>query len=330
MSMLRAQCNRFRYRNLGIAMLTAVVSTLLSTACPASNSEVRHASLVHDGISRTYRLFVPLNLSSSNPAPLVLVLHGGGGNGDKMARLTKFDAAARKYGFIVVYPDAYEKHWNDGRQGTSYTSMDTNVDDVGFLETLIGHIQSQFAIDASRVYITGASNGGMMTYRMLCERTPLFAAAAPVIANMPTDLVGACVPAAPIPMLILNGEEDPLMPWNGGEIAPDFPKRRKVFKGTVVSTEETVAYWSTWNACTSVGEKTYLPDADPNDGTRIWVQSHTGGTDGAVVHLYGVEGGGHGWPGGAQYLVESIIGKVSQDVDATELIWQFFQNHTRE
>jgi len=328
MGMLHAP-NPLRVWGSKIIMLAAITTALLSSACPGTNKEVRHASLVHDGLTRTYRLFVPQSLSKDASVPLVIVLHGGGGNGDKIAKLTRFDDSARNHGYIAVYPDAYEKHWNDGRQGTPYASMQLNVDDVGFLESLIALLKSQFAIDSSRVYITGASNGGMMTFRMLCERTSLFAAAAPVIANMPTDLIGACSPGAPISMLILNGEEDPLMPWNGGEISPDFPKREKTFKGTVASTSDTVAYWFDWDACTFVGDKTYLPDTDPNDGTRIWYQAHTGGTGDAEVILYGVEGGGHGWPGGAQYLVESIIGKVSHDVDATELIWDFFQSHTR-
>lgn len=327
--MLRVCVNRNPRRSLTHAMFAAVAASILASACPGPSGEVRHASLVHDGIARTYRLFVPQGLPASNPAPLVLVLHGGGGNGDMIARLTNFDAAARRYGFVAVYPDAYEKHWNDGRLGTPYVSLVTNVDDVGFLESLIARIESQIPIDLSRVYITGASNGGMMTFRMLRERTPLFAAAAPVIANMPVELMGACTPRAPIPLLIFNGEEDPLMPWNGGEISPDFPKRKNIYKGVVASTEDTVAYWAEWNACTAAGEKVYLPDANPGDGTRVWYRVHTGGTSGAEVILYGVEGGGHGWPGGSQYLLESIIGKVTQDVNGAGLIWQFFEAHSR-
>jgi polyhydroxybutyrate depolymerase len=207
--------------------------------------------------------------------------------------------------------------------------MQLNVDDVGYVTSLIALLETQFPIDRSRIYITGASNGGMMTYRMLCEMTSLFAAGAPVIANMPTNLTPLCSPSAPIPMLILNGEEDPLMPWDGGDIGAALPKRLKDYRGTVESTDATVAYWAGHDQCQTESYKTYLPDTDPNDGTRVWYVAHTGGVEGAEVILYGVEGGGHAWPGGSQYLPESVIGKVSHDIDATQLVWDFFKTHAR-
>ena len=229
-----------------------------------------------------------------------------------------------------MYPDAYEKHWNDGRKGTSFPAHQANIDDVGFIVALTLKIRREHTIDASRIYVAGMSNGGMMTYRLACEVPFVFAAAAPVIANLPEDLEPGCDSTTPIPMLIVNGEADPIMPWNGGEIGPSLPEELpQQFRGRVLSAEDTALFWAARNQCQTVIDKTYLPDVGLYDGTRVWVKPYTDGTKGADVLLYGVEGGGHTWPGSFQYLPEFAIGNVSSDIDATRLIWDWFETHSR-
>jgi len=124
--------------------------------------------------------------------PLVIVLHGGGGTGEDQVKLTEggLNTLADKEGFIVVYPDGFDKHWNDGRSGeeTGYRTQEENIDDVGFISSLISYFIKELNIDPKRVYVTGMSNGAMMSYRLACELTEKIAAVAPVAGNMPQNL----------------------------------------------------------------------------------------------------------------------------------------------
>lgn len=308
----------------------AVLCGVLSS-CPNPVSGAREGSLIRDGIERTYRLFTPITAPNGWPVPLVIVLHGGGSSGQQAALYSRFDALARKERFVVVYPNAYEHHWNDGRLGTSFPAHQAQIDDVGFILALTLRIRREHTIDASRIYVTGMSNGGMMTYRVACEIPYLYAAVAPVIANLPADLEPGCDSTTPIPMLILNGESDPIMPWDGGRIGPSLPgELPQQNRGSVLSAEDTALFWAAHNQCQTVHDRTYLPDTDPFDGTRVWMQAYDGGPNNAEVLLYGVEGGGHTWPGSFQYLPQFAIGKVSDDIDATQLIWDWFSTHARD
>ncbi|HPO86033.1 MAG TPA: PHB depolymerase family esterase [Candidatus Hydrogenedentes bacterium] len=280
--------------------------------------EVSHGAIEHDGLKRTFRFVLPTNTAHGKSLPLVLVLHGGFGTGEKMAKLSGFDILARREGFIVVYPDGVNRHWNDGR------GQHSDADDVGFIRKLIDHFIGRFGADPTRVYVTGASNGGMMALRLACELSDKIAAVAPVIASMPEPLIGMCRPTHPMPVLIMNGEQDPLVPWNGGEVR--F-QRRKL--GKVVSTPNTVSFWVRYNGCQSEPRVEFLPDLSPGDGTRIRVERYDGGREGSEVVLYAVEGGGHTWPGGPSYLPKWLIGKTSRDIQASEVIWDFFKKHSR-
>lgn len=309
-------------RRTGILMVTAVLACAVTLGgCPAFDPHTRAGTLPHDGLKRTFLVHTPPNYEELEKLPLVLVLHGGGGNGRRIMRQTGFNALADREGFIAVYPDGYLDGWNDGRGANPELAA---IDDTGFLRALVTHLTATYPIDSARVYVTGPSNGGMMTHRMACACPDLFAAAAPVIANMPENLADACTPAEPVTMLIMNGTDDPWVLWEGGPVVPGGQDR-----GTVLSVDDTVALWADRNGCTVEGEVEWLEDTDPNDGTRVWRKACTGGTGGSSVVLYGIEGGGHAWPGGTQYLPRSVIGAVCQDIDATQVIWDFFKSHSK-
>lgn len=182
-------------------------------------------------------------------------------------------------------------------------------------------MSSDYPVDPERIYVTGASNGGMMTQRLACEATGAFAAAAAVISSMPAAL--DCRPSRPFPMLFINGTDDPLMPYQGGQV--HFYRRQL---GEVLSTPETVAFWAANNGCNPTPESVLL-DLDPDDGTWIALDSYSGCQAGAQVLLYTVNGGGHTWPGGSQYLPEFVVGKVSNDMESNQAIWGFFAAHRR-
>lgn len=301
-----------RYKLLAMSILMLLTNM---TAC-VNAPGVSRGTLMHDGLERTYRLYVPGSLPAAEEVPLVMVLHGGGGTGEMIARYTHFDRIAGEHGFIAVYPDGIDRHWNDGR------FEDEKPDDLGFLTKLIDTLSAQFAIDPNRVYVTGASNGGMMSLRLACEATDYFAAVACVISAIPEPKADVWSPSRPMPIIIMNGDADPLVPWEGGEITIQRQTR-----GRVISTPDTVAFWVKHNQCDMSPAISYLPDNDPEDGMRIREERYSGGTDGAEVVLYAVEGGGHTWPGGVQYLPEWLIGKTCHDIDGSDVIWQFFSEH---
>ncbi|WP_297435462.1 PHB depolymerase family esterase [Thermococcus sp.] len=280
--------------------------------------------MVVGGLKRTYIAHFPPNFSKDEHLPLLIALHGGGGTGFDMERLTRggLNTIADRERFIVVYPDGVGRHWNDGRNLSRYRAQREDIDDVAFISALIDLFVQKSDVNGSRVYVTGMSNGGLMTYRLACEIPERLAAVAIVGVSMSENLYDNCSSKVPIPILIILGTDDPIVPWNGGEL-----RFGPVKLGRVVSIENTVEYWAARNGCTVRHEREYLPNADPEDGTRVWVERYSNCSNGVDVILYGVEGGGHTWPGGYLYLPRSVIGKTSRDIDANEVIWKFFSNH---
>ncbi len=302
---------------------------LLANCLNGNTSETDYSdSIIFGGLERTYLLHIPTSYDKTKPLPLVIALHGGGGTGKDMVKLTLggFDKLSDKKGFVVVYPDGIKKHWSDGRSGeeTRYRTHKENVDDVGFISALIDTLIKKLNIDPKRVYITGISNGAMMSYRLACDLTEKIAAIAPVAGNIPQNLYPSCAPSRPISILAINNVNDPLVPFAGGNVTGPFGFKKL---GKVLSTSDSIGFWVTHNHCSS-SRVTQEPDKDPKDGTRVKKEVFGNGKDGTEVILYVIEGGGHTWPGGRQYLPERIIGKTSKDIDANEVIWDFFKNHS--
>ena len=308
------------------SVLMAIGAAALASwpqASPRAAAQGRDVStsFVVDRLERRYELHVPPQ-SPSGGLPLVVVLHGGGGADDPVSLIrqaTRFDAKADTDGFAVVYPEAIDGYWNDGRKLRQYRSHAEDVDDIAFIQAVVQRVASTTAIDLSRVYLTGASNGGMMAYRIACERPQMFAAVAAVVANLPVAV--SCRPPRPIPMLVMNGTEDPLMPWQGGEIG--FGPQHL---GEVLSADATTQTWAHSNRCSGVTETRTLPDQAPTDRTRVTQITYRDCE--ADVALYRIEGGGHAWPGTGQQPMRRIVaGRTSRDIDATDEIWRFF-SHT--
>ena len=279
-------------------------------------------ALVSAGRQRTYLVHLPTAYTKSLAWPLVIILHGGGGEGRQMNALTGFNMEADKHGFVAVYPDAVEHNWNDGRGNPGIRSQVLDIDDVSFISTLIDRLENELNINKKMIYVTGISNGAMMSHRLACELSDKIAAIAPVAGNIPEKMMRTWSPDRPLPVLIINGTDDPLVPWNGGEVTFLTLKR-----GRVVSVADTVRFWIAKNGCPAVPQTNYLPDIDREDGTTTTVESYKGCSREAEIVLYTVNGGGHTWPGGLQYINEALIGKTSRDFQATATIWQFFKMH---
>ena len=308
---------------IGVALIVILLGLFLSYVIWNTNTNHGDGSIIVDDIERTYHLYIPNTYDGKKPIPLLIVLHGGGGNGKNMEEkttLSGFDELAEKEGFIVVYPDAIEGHWNDGRNDPYSYSAQHNIDDVGFISALINHLEKKYCIDKKRVYVTGMSNGGMMAFRLACELSDKISAIATVAASMPENLYNNCTPTGSISVLMIHGTDDPIVPWNGGYVHI-FGKNR----GRVVSINQTVEFWVIHNNCTLQTNKTYLPDVDPNDGTRVWKIEYVNEKTGVKVVLYGIDGGGHTWPDGKKQFPDIIVGRMSHDINACEVIWNFFK-----
>ena len=287
------------------------------------------ASIMHNGLKRTYLIHVPPD-DINKPMPLVIALHGGGGSGARMEKLTQggFNRLSNKESFIVVYPDGLEKHWNDGRsvKEAGWRAHKENIDDVGFISALIEHLVKEQNADPKRVYITGVSNGALMASRLACEKTEKITAIALVAGTFAENFAPRCSPSKPIPILMIHGTKDTFVLWEGGEIAENLPRGRRF--GRTQSVPETVKFWTANNGCPSSPIITQEPDKDPKDGTRVRKETYSNCKNGAEVILYAIENGGHTWPSGHKYLPDIIVGKISKDIDANEVVWDFFKRHS--
>jgi polyhydroxybutyrate depolymerase len=275
---------------------------------------------------RTYYLHVPANLPVDKPAPLVLVFHGGGGTALGMERyLTHFSDLADREGFLVAYPEGVDKNWNDGRDNPSSTPARKNVDDLAFVMAMIDEIGKEHQVDAKRIFSTGISNGAIFSHYLAANHAEKIAAIAPVVGGIADPFYQKFQPAEPVSVLILQGTSDPLVPYDGGKIGIAGMGDR----GKVIGTDETVKLWVQRDGCQTEPVEEALPDPESNDGCTIKRFTYGKGQGGTEVVLYKIEGGGHTWPGGPQYFPQFLIGRVCRDVNATQVIWDFFKAHPK-
>ncbi len=264
-------------------------------------------SIIHDGLIRTYQVYVPPSNSSAVPSPLVINYHGLGSNGFEQRIYTGFDGVAADSNFIVVYPDGINQAWNSG------LITQTIADDVGFTEALIDKISVDYNIDQRRVYATGMSNGGFMSYRLACELEHRIAAIASVTGTIANDILPTCQNNRPVPVMQIHGTADGVVDYNGTA-------------GFHQGAEGSVNYWIGKNNCSSVGDTTLIADFDPADNStaiRVYYGPCANGTE---VELYKVLGGGHTWPDGTINI--PINGNTNRDFNATAVVWEFFSRHS--
>lgn len=256
------------------------------TSLPAGHSA---RTLTVDGLSRTYRLYVPARLAQH--AALVLVLHGASGTGLAAERTLGWDGVADTAGAVIAYPDGTDRTWNVGG-GCCGTAGAAGVDDVAFITRLVHDLLRDTRIDAHRVYATGGSNGGMLTYALVCQ-TAIFAAIAPVAANQ----LGECPHPHPTSIMHVHGSADPIVRFDGTPVTPtpEFP-----IHGPPVA--ELMARWRSIDRCAAPTERSA-------GGLQMTLASCA---DGREVNLFVIDGGTHAWP-----------------PTFTPMIWNFFARHHR-
>lgn len=188
------------------------------------------------------------------------------------------------------------------------------ADDNAFIDQLLDKLSSEYSVDASRVYAAGLSDGGFMAFRLGCTMADRFAAIAAVGAAMPKTMT--CLPSHPLPVLMMNGTSDPIVHYGGGHVGR-YP---------VLSAEDSAKYWAKLDGCQSKPQRQTLSPREKS-GMKTPVDTYDDCQKGAQVALYSIDGGGNTWPGGEQYLVEKVIGKTSNDLNANDVIWSFFVHH---
>jgi polyhydroxybutyrate depolymerase len=270
-----------------------------------------HVTIDSGGLRRTAVLVERERLKLGR-RPVIVVLHGGSGSGARVRRNLGLEEAIRSRNVTLVYADAINGHWGETRE--------TAQRDIDFLRTLMDRLIANGTADRRKIFLVGSSTGGMLALRIACERAgEAYAGVAILIANLPADAAESCQPPKPIPLMLINGTANPIIPYAGG------PAKLSDAKVDVVSTDATLAPFAKADGCGD-GRTTFaLPDRDPKDGTRSYMDRLNGCK--APVELIRVEGGGHTIPGRftAGTTRGQPVGAHTNDFDAAHVIWDFFR-----
>lgn len=292
-----------------VLILLLLIPALAVFAQPQQKKE----QIVVDGITREFVTYIPLT-ASKDKLPVIVALHGRLGTGENMMGFADFRSLAVRDKFIIVCPSGIDKSWNDGRPTPAQKQ---GINDVKFIDQLITYILKSCNGDPKKVYLTGMSNGGFMSSRLACELSNRFAAAAIVGASM--DLGVDYHPVKAMPIMYIQGTKDPLVPYKGGVM--------KGAGGEIYGHEDVLKLWVAEDQCNDSPVITKIPDG-ANDGTDINEEEFTNAATSVKVVGYTVNGGGHTWPGGSQYLPRFLVGKVSHNMNACEVIWNFFKGYS--
>jgi polyhydroxybutyrate depolymerase len=289
-----------------VSIFTLVVvhhlAGLQSSVSSAASSN--HADTITvGGLSRSYFVHLPPGYDGHSPLPLVLVLHGATESPEGVEHLSGMSAEADKEHFIAAYPrgTGHLLTWNSG--ACCGYAMQHQIDDVAFLRSLIGKLEQDYSVDAKRIFATGISNGGMMSYRLACELSDKIAAIAPVEGAQDVP----CHPANPVSIIIFHGTADHLVPYGGGSTPFQIGSKR-----SDTSVAETLAFWVKENSCAAT------PTHSATDALHTVKYSDC--ASGRAVELYAIQGGHHMWP-------SAVLSGNS--VAATDLMWSFFAEHPK-
>jgi polyhydroxybutyrate depolymerase len=284
---------------------------------PRLTGRVEHGTLRVGDRTRSFGYYAPAPLPP-NP-PLVIAMHPSGERGDAFRWQTgySFDRLADAHGFVVVYPDGYEGHWNTCRKVGSDSAHKLHVDDIAFVRALIDHFHSTHGIDRGRVFATGHSNGGQMSYRLALEMPDEVRAVAAISAALPVPENLDCRESGKaVPVLVMNGTRDPINPYDGGRVTIfGFSDR-----GDVRSSVSTATYFASLGALAASPNTERLPGEDAG----LWVERSTWGSPATLeVVLDTIHGGGHVVPQGVSRYPR-ILGPTDSAFDGPAEIWAFF------
>ena len=301
--------------------------TLPDEVAPDKIGELADARMNFQGISRLYTYYIPSTYQEGDKLPLMITLHGRAFNAEQQLADSQFDKMAEEEGFILIAPNCVTID-NDGNTASEgYTFRDLSgvsannirwnamysfydihgVDDVAYISELIDYFAQHFGIDTDRVYLSGMSNGALMSMRLATELTDKIAGIGAVAGTISYQFMENGV-SGPMKIVMINGDEDPTVNIDG---APNYSP----------SIWEAAEWFNEQFGITGDPVITELPQTVEDDPTQV-VKYEWPEKDGSQVVIYLVKGGGHTWPGGTQYFPEARIGKLSRHYSASELIWE--------
>jgi polyhydroxybutyrate depolymerase len=312
-------------------MLIAVVVTC-GCALPregrtADEVALQERTVEVEGIARRYLVAAPPNLQPDEQVPLVVMFHGGGGQGRAAAKETGWPGKALEERFIAVFPEGTgpdpeapgsflrnPQIWHDG---SGRFRRERAWDDVAFIDRMLDELVEDYPVDTSRVYATGFSNGASMTFRVGVELSTRFAAVASVAGAFWLE---DPQPERPVPLLYITGEEDPLNPMEGG--VPTTASGRVMGAGvSKPPVLDSITKWAEMIGCPDDPTPTEAPEG-------VTAMRYGPCEDGSEVRYYTIADCGHVWPGGNNLLPERVVGPETDVLDATDLIWEFFREHS--
>lgn len=276
-------------------------------AAPLHAQQYNYESVLIGKRTRRWMVYLPADYNQNIQYPLYINMHGFTSNGNQQMTYSNFNNIADEKGAIVVYPNGVDKRWNSGVT----FGIETDIDDVAFLSMLIDRMILLYNADPNKVYSTGFSAGGFMSYRLACERANRIAAIAPVVGSVNNSIIETCTPARPFPIVAFNGTSDALTSYGG--IPGNFP-----------SIKEVMTFWSEKNGCDMIPDSTDLPNINKGDLCTVTKIEYKNCTDDVEQILFRINGGGHTWPG------SNIpgVGSTNQDIVASEEIWKFCNQYT--
>jgi polyhydroxybutyrate depolymerase len=287
---------------LALPVLLAIINAVSFDVVNRSNG-----SIISSGVKREYVLHVPASYRHGRPAPLVISLHGAGLWGGGQKTISQWNRLADREGVIVVYPSGFK----DGGPRIWHVERSPRLArDIRFIAELIDTLAAHYSIDRARIYANGLSNGGGMSFVLSCTLSDRIAAVG-LVAAAQTLPWQWCRDRRPVPMIAFHGTADAQVPYQGGSswVSP------RAFPGAAVW----AANWARRNGCAAEPAKSVV-------AADVVRAQYVGCANDADVVLYTILGGGHTWPGG-KALPEWFVGRTSNSVDATRVLWEFFRAH---
>ncbi|MDH3288150.1 MAG: prolyl oligopeptidase family serine peptidase [Betaproteobacteria bacterium] len=288
-------------------------------------------SVRHDGLRRTYLVYVPPQTAAGGRLPVILNFHGGGGNAKTQKWYSRMDETAAREGFVAVYPNGTGGFagrfltWNAGMCCGSAAAR--RVDDVGFILAVLDDLARRTRIDSTRVYATGLSNGSMMAYRLAAEASDRIAAVAGVAGAVTLPRFKS---ARPMPVMHIHSVDDERALYRGG-LAPAFPwTNTRVLHPPVAAMLEK---WLAHDGCPAKPDITATVKGHPGaaDAAHTATRStHGPCRAGTEVVLWKLTGAGHVWPGGQQDFLPLLLGSGTRVINANNEMWTFFARFRRE
>ncbi|GAA4032931.1 hypothetical protein GCM10022409_16540 [Hymenobacter glaciei] len=262
------------------------------------------------GLVREYRLYVPaIYTRTTGAVPLLLNLHGYTSNNQEQENYGDFRPIADTANFLVVHPNG-TVDGNGYRFWNTFGPRGTGVDDVAFISTLLDTLARRYRVDLNRVYSTGMSNGGFMSYELACQLGNRVAAIASVTGSMTASRLAGCTSGRPVPVLEIHGTADFTVPYTGGSVVQ------------FVAIPTLLDSWVQRNGCNPTPTITPVPNINTADGSTAERSVWAGGRNGSVVEHFRIIGGGHTWPGTAY-----PNGVTNQDISASREAWRFLRRY---